>query len=266
MDPNARASFYGLSAVPRGYIDGYSKLDGTGRYDDPWAISYYSTESLKTSPIDIVIDKPDVADGVMTVKGKVTAKEFDLTADKYSIYVAIVEKSVDGNSYVLRKMLPSASGRKVPMTAKNASFDFTETWSIESTDFKDNPTLIAVAFVQSDIVNSSDERTVLQAAYNNEPFTLTFTTGIETPFLQQTALYPNPADHMVNIDLPEATANGVDVTVFDQVGRSVINSRIDAGQRSVSIDTRDLASTVYLVRLKENGVYTTKRLLITHRH
>lgn len=267
MDPNARASFYGLSAVPRGYIDGYSNLAGNGMFNAPWASTYYSTESLKTSPLDIVIDDPEVLNGTIRVKGTVLAKEIDLQSNKYSLYVAIVEEQVGTDHYLLRKMLPSASGLKVPTTAKGGSFTFDQSWTIDRSYVgTDTPKLIAVAFVQSDVASNDGQRQVLQAAYKINTAPMNFTTGLEIPFLEQTALFPNPADRLVNIELPQATVNGVEVSLIDQLGRPVKKSAIGAGQRSVTIDISELAGTVYLVQLKENGVFTTRRLLITHKH
>jgi hypothetical protein len=273
MDPNARASFYGLSAVPRAYIDGYTNA-GTGLLGDQngninsWASNEYNTESLVTSPLDIVINTPTITNGVINITGTVTTKEFDLKANQYSLYVAVVEQTVGNDSYVLRKMLPSASGRKVPATATGQTFTFDESWSIDKSNLTDNPTLVAVAFVQSDIITDAAKGTkqVLQAAYNDNLPVINFTTGVELPLLEQTALYPNPADRILNIELPTATASGVDVKVIDQLGRPVILSAIGAGERSTTIDTGGLAAAVYIVQLKENGIYTNRRLVITHRH
>jgi hypothetical protein len=276
MDPNARASFYGLSAVPRGYIDGYTALEGNGMLGfvnngvttvSPWASNYYSTESLVTSPLDIVINPPTITDGIITISGTVTAKEFDLKANVYSLYVAVTEQNAGSDSYVLRKMLPSASGRKVPATAAGQSFNFSESWSVDKSSLADDlPQLIAIAFVQSDVANPGNgAKQILQAASSAAP-TVNFTTGTELTLLEQTALYPNPADRLVNIELPQPTVNGVDVKVIDQLGREVIKSAIRAGEKSTTIDTGGLAGTIYIVQMKENGVYTNRRLLIHHKH
>jgi hypothetical protein len=272
MDPSARASFYGLSAVPRGYIDGYSNLDGVGMFGNAngvistWASNYYGTESLKTSPIDIKIDKPTITNGVINITGKITATETELLANRYSLYVAVVEKTVNNDAFVLRKMLPSASGIKVPGTIKGGSFDFDQSWSIDKASLGASPELIAVAFVQSDVMNADKERIILQAAFNDElgPGDINYTTGLEIPFLEQTAMYPNPADRIATIELPEATKSGVEVNVMDQLGRPVIKTAIGIGQRSASINTSDLSGSVYIVQLKENGVFTTRKLLVTH--
>lgn len=270
MDPNARASFYGLSAVPRGYIDGYTNTTGAGLFSlspTNWATTYYSTESLVTSPLDIVIATPTITNGVITITGTVTAKEFDLKANAYSIYVAVVEETVGSDSYVLRKMLPSASGRKVPATPRNGSFTFTESWSIDRAYLTADPKLIAVAFVQADIATPGTlKRDVLQAALNDDIPTFQFTTGIEVPILEQTALYPNPADRLVNIELPDPTKTGVEVNVIDGMGRAVIKSSIGIGERKTTIDTGGLAGAVYIIQLRENGVFTNRRLLVTHKH
>lgn len=275
MDPNGRASFYGLSAVPRGYVDGYTAQSGTGAFTiaSNWAHTYYNTESLVTSPIDIVINQPTITNGVLNITGVVTAREFALKANSYSLYIAVVEETVAGadftNEYVLRKMLPSASGLKIPVTALGGTFAFNQSWNVDRAYLSSAaaPKLVAIAFVQSDIIVSDPlpKRQVLQAAINRNFPTLNFTTGLELPILEQTALYPNPADRILHIALPQPTKNGVEVKVLDQLGRAVIQSAIKPGESSTSVDTGDLADTIYLVQLKENGVYTTRRLLVTHK-
>lgn len=270
MDPNARASFYGINAVPRAYIDGFSDASAGGMFTGAWASDYYNTESLRTSPIDIEVNPPTILDGQLTVSGSVKARDTDILGNRYTLYIAIVEKTVGDDMYVLRKMLPSASGIKIDPMAKGVSMNFEQSWNVEesalSQDPDDDRKLIAIAFVQSDIPNAKGERIILQAAFNDQTPVLDYTTGLEIPFLEQTALYPNPADKIVHIDLPEATKFGAEVSIIDQLGRPVINSTIGIGQKSTSVNTIDLSGAVYIVQLRENGVLTTRRLLVTHSH
>jgi hypothetical protein len=231
-----------------------------------WASSYYSTESLVTSPLDITIDTPTITDGILRITGTVLAREFDLKPNQYSIYIAVVEEEVGDDAFVLRKMLPSASGRKVPATAMGQSFSFDESWSIDKSYLSDDPKLIAVAFVQADILNSAGTRQVLQAAFNDNVPVVNYTTGLEPVFLEQTAIHPNPADRLVNVELARPTATGVEVRVIDQLGRPVLQSAIGIGQRSATIDTSGLSGAVYIVQLSENGVQTARKLVVTHRH
>lgn len=272
MDPNARASFYGINSVPRAYIDGYSDGNNGGIFSTgagSWTSTYYNKESLKTAPIDIIIDTPTIlaGEGVLTVSGSIKARDIEIPGNRYTLYIAVVEEEVGDDKFILRKMLPSASGTKVSGTPQGSSFNFSESWSIDESYFgSDNPKLIAIAFVQADIPNKDGERVVLQAAFNDNTPTLSYTTGVEMPFLEQTAIYPNPADGIVNIELPQATQTGVQVSILDQLGREVTKSSIGTGQKSASINTGDLSGAVYIVQLKENGVITTRRLVVTHNH
>jgi hypothetical protein len=70
----------------------------------------------------------------------------------------------------------------------------------------------------------------------------------------------------VTIELPQDTKTGVEVTVIDQLGRPVLKSAIGMGERRVAIDTSELAGTVYIVQLKENGANSARKLVITHRN
>ncbi len=274
MDPNARASFYGLSAGPRGYIDGYTNATGAGLFTGTWASTYYNTESLVTSPLDITINNPTATGGTVRITGTVKAREFALPVNQYSLYIAVVEDAVGTQGFVLRKMLPSAAGIKIPAVALGQTFAFDQSWAIESSAVSDPTKLMVVAFVQADIPTGATDpanptnrtKQVLQAAVNKVFPPISFTTGLELPLVEQTAMYPNPADKTVNIVLPQPTQTGVDVNVVDQLGRSVVRGFIAPGESSTSLEVGHLAGAVYIVQLKENGVSGGRRLLITHRN
>ena len=71
------------------------------------------------------------------------------------------------------------------------------------------------------------------------------------------SIYPNPTNTgFVNIT---TTSNEkINVTVFDILGKQVISQTINNNRLNVSI----LNTGVYILKLNQNGVTTTKKLVI----
>src|SRR5690554_7685230 len=74
-------------------------------------------------------------------------------------------------------------------------------------------------------------------------------------------IYPNPANHVVNIDFAE-TLNLGKVMVTDLSGRTLIQQSI-VGQSSLNVDVSALANGVYTISIiNESGNLTTKKLIV----
>jgi hypothetical protein len=261
-DPSARAAFYGISKddVSRGYIDGASG----GRFNQAWAQNRLNKQSLKSSPYTLSVDtqvpaSPDYLKIAVSIK----ADENIPANGKPVIQIAVVEKTVSSNEFVLRKLVPSAAGTPliVPM-AKDATVDIVESIRIENAS--DITNLALVVFIQDEVT-----REVYQAAFNLTPTnlpTVNVVTGIEhiAEFIQ---LYPNPASNSFVIELPTKTDSRLSVHMVDQVGRIVHESAIEMGEQSKTINTQDLAGGIYIVQIGagKSGV-VRKKMMIVHKN
>ncbi len=264
-DPGARGAFYGIAnasqVVPRVYIDGTSGGKLTGA--DDWFDQSKSLRSLVTSPLDISISTVPASASQLSVVAQITPNQ-TLTEGKFVAHVAIVENPVDGNEYVLRKMLPNASGSvlPLPLTTGVPITLPTLTWQVDNTHV-DPANLAVVVFVQNE-----NTKEVLQAAMLEHPADLptAIVTGTEPSFSQQTSLYPNPADHQLVIHMPQAARKDIPLSVFDTFGHEVLQRTIVTGEQQVLVNTTTFAAGVYLIQFEPSpGVQVRKKVVITHR-
>ena len=74
-------------------------------------------------------------------------------------------------------------------------------------------------------------------------------------------IYPNPANHIVNIQFSE-TINNADILITDLSGR-ILNQQTVVGQNLLTIDVSTLASGVYTIAIvNENRQVSTKKLIV----
>jgi len=81
--------------------------------------------------------------------------------------------------------------------------------------------------------------------------------GVDDNFADQVQLYPNPVSNAaVTINTPFPGAK--QVTVFDILGKKLIDTEVNGNQ----LDLTSLQGGVYFLRLSQNGISVTKKLVI----
>ena len=78
-------------------------------------------------------------------------------------------------------------------------------------------------------------------------------------------LYPNPVGNELNIDYTPDNANGeLEIKVFDILGKTVFNNKMDAFKDSLSINVSNLAEGMYIISVSVQGkkTYTQKIIKI----
>jgi hypothetical protein len=273
-DNNARAAFYGISSsvqnsgnvVPRGYVDGISQ----GNFVANWAGNYINLQSLVASFINISIaDNTTPANATAgKVKATISVSALDdiptSPTKSYRLFVAVVERQVGSNRFVMRKMLPDAAGIPIPnknnifVLEKDDAFAFTTDLTSIS-GFVDGTQLAFVAFVQ-DIVSKE----VLQSSIINFAQTLDLVTGIEK-LAEYINIYPNPANESFEIELPTKADNRLMINLIDPVGRSAQQLYFEKGEQTKTVNTQNLAQGIYVVQIGsgKTGV-VRKKVLVVH--
>ncbi len=262
-DHNSRAAFYGITntnaLVPRVFADGTSEGNLKA---GAWFVSRSSLQALESSPLDITLGTlPGAGAGVLSVKA--TIKTRQKLRGKPLVFIAVVEKTVGANQFVMRKLLPSAAGTPIPaniMDTPGATFDVTENWIPRG--ITDINNLAIAVFVQDE-----NTKEVHQAAYLAAPGNLPgAVTAIEPTFADQIAIYPNPAAGEVHIRLPRQVNHTLPFTLIDNFGREVYQQSFQTGELLKTIDTQHWADGVYILQIKGgDGVTARKKLVITNR-
>ncbi len=78
------------------------------------------------------------------------------------------------------------------------------------------------------------------------------------------SIYPNPASQQVSLSM-ESLATDAEVMIYDNLGRSLWSTSLEAGSSSLTIDisSERFVSGIYLVTLVTEGKASTQRLVIT---
>lgn len=69
------------------------------------------------------------------------------------------------------------------------------------------------------------------------------------------SIYPNPVKNSFII----SKSGGADIEIYNITGKLLTKTRIDNNQQE--IDISDFGSGIYFVRIKNNGIITTKKII-----
>lgn len=276
-DPNARAGFYGLTnnTVPRGYLDGIISNGNFVNANTSWVNTSFGLRSLVPSPIDFydvsgnlqmsILPPAPGDNNKIAVTATFTAIQ-PITSGNLAFFMAVVEKNVGTNGYVVRKLLPEASGSpiKLPITVGQSVTLAPAPWEVKG--FNNVNQLGVVAFIQD-----LDTREVIQAAFLDTPTNLpTVITGLGEETALESKLikvYPVPANNELNVVLPAPAKTDVSLELTDQMGKTVHQSSIKEGVKEKIIHTTDLAAGVYILQVDSgDGNLFRKKVMVVHQH
>jgi Secretion system C-terminal sorting domain len=267
-DHNARAAYYGLTSqsVPLGFIDGGRDEAAPFGFASPvnpdngWWNDYKQKRSLSSSPYTLtVVSVPSGSPDELAIH--VTGSKIGVVAgNKPVLQVAVIEKIVGGNQHVMRKLIPNAGGTTLDPLA--LTIDETFTWRAHDVD--DLNQIAIVAFIQDEITKEIHQSDI-DLNPTNKPTAVI--TGTEYPeYAKQVQVYPNPANHEVNIDLPAAVNKPTPIALYDAFGRVVYQSAFNAGEKTKTVSTSTFADGIYMLQLiTPQGSKVVRKVMVTHR-
>lgn len=264
-DQNARAAFYGITNSSRAFIDGgFGQLSPLSNFTSPALEPYFKLRTLVTSPVTIGIDFVNEPSDRLNVKATIQATEDLGEPGHHNVFIAVAERSVENQVYVLRKFLPNASG--IPLTSLaptdapqevTVSYDMRHVTRNPDGSFADFAVIVFVQNIQS--------KDVLQTAMREDGIASPdIVTGIETTRENYLRAYPNPADDILNIILPAPASQATPIKMVDTFGREVYSDVFEVGENVKSLPTKDLSSGVYLVQLSTSRGVIQKKVMVVH--
>lgn len=280
-DNNARAAFYGITQNVTGTQDGmlmgmFNPIPASTNLKQDFE-DEFNLRSLRSSPIELDIVTTNLPNGQYKIDVTITALENISSNDPIAMYISLVEKVLDDPSlegdngetqyrYVLRKMLPSAAGKRItfPMTIGQTT-TFTEVITITDQLFNDIAEMAIVAFVQNQNPDKDGRKDVWQAEIEGSPIAPTSITGNEPLFSDLVSVYPVPVHNRMNIELTEKAKRAMPINLVDNFGREVYANQFKTGERIKVIETKDLASGVYILQiLSDKGELLRRKVVITN--
>ena len=78
------------------------------------------------------------------------------------------------------------------------------------------------------------------------------------------AVWPNPANDLIFLEVNQPVSKDTKVTVFDQLGRIVYTTQILVGESKVEMQSHDWTPGIYYIQTEFNGRPIQKRILVQH--
>ncbi len=265
VDQNARAAFYGVANPVRAFVDGgFGQSSTNATFESSALETYFSMRSLVTSPVTINADFVAEPADQLNVKVTVQATSDLGNPGQYNVFIAVAERSVEGQVFVLRKFLPNASG--IPLTSLSASDPAQEiTVSYDMRHVTRNPDGSFAPFAVIAFVQHLETKDVLQTIMRLDgTASPQIVTGIERTDSHYVRLYPNPADDVVNIVLAAPVSHSTPFRIFDSFGREVHADMFETGQHMKTVPTKELSAGVYLMHLSSPDGLIQKKVMVVH--
>jgi hypothetical protein len=97
---------------------------------------------------------------------------------------------------------------------------------------------------------------------NTAETTIQNVAGIEEAFANAFVVYPNPASHIVNIRTNDISANAVNMSIANVLGKTVMSNTLQMQGNVATLDISSLNSGIYFVTIEAEGKLVTKKLVI----
>ncbi len=278
-DPSARALFYNITETPLTRLDG-NKNDGPNEaFYSTWGDEQYNIRTLQLAQADLVVTPTNNPDGSLQIDVSVDPK-VELPANTV-LHVAILEKDISASSlnpdqasliatgesdfeYVLKRMLPNALGSRFNAIAPAGQvLNFGPfNWYPEKLKlYSPANDIVVIAFLQNE-----DTKEILQSEIIEDVNDPPLVTGLDFESIaDRIAIFPNPADGEVTVQLPTPAVNRIELQMVDQMGRVVNRSAIEVGEQEKEIYTRDMAAGIYLLQFGSGNSNTFKKVMVVHK-
>lgn len=256
QEATIRHTYYGVGGVPSLFING-QEFVLAGSYNSITQRLYDDLDTEMTA--DAFMEFTNTS---ATLSGNTVTLNLDIMPylnGQYNIFAAVIEHETTGNvpatggngetefTDMMMKMISDPNGESTSFTA-NTAYQTTLTTDLSNTYIEEMNDIEIVAFIQDP---SSQE--ILQAI--NVPFG---TLATEKFSEQEINIYPNPTKlGYINIDIKEeATAS-----IYDLSGR-VIKNNTKLNNGNNRINTGELSSGVYLIKVQANNKAFTQKIVI----
>ncbi|MCP4634049.1 MAG: T9SS type A sorting domain-containing protein [candidate division Zixibacteria bacterium] len=260
---NARKNFYGVSPIPRLYIDGtdaggdYAPWEGmfTARANEPsdWGIvvnGFYNNQSRNASiNIDVFLESQNPSG----------TEFFRIALVESDIYFR-APNGIDIHNQTFRDLIPDANGIEIVIDdygVFRTSVDF----DVDSEVVTDNSEI--VFFIQS-----SSGKEILQGF--KVPFSELTQSSVDEDNIipEKTSLlgnYPNPFNSSTTIRYALSSNMTVQLDIFNIAGQKIetlVNGKQEKGVQIISWNASEYPSGIYLYRLKTNSTSVTRRMVL----
>jgi len=257
-DPNARATFYGVTNAFSSVVDG---VEFNGASNDLNQLTL-NLGMLEEPAFEISFDSFYVENGLARVQAHINSID-SIGPATLSVHTVIAEKDVlaGGNLFrnIVRKMLPTAAGTIYTQTWNaNSTVSVDESWTISNVNDLNN--LLAVVFIQNhetkQIYQVKDRFIDGAASTNLDP-------SIEAE-PNTVRVYPNPVDDELFALFKFPLKEEGSWKLSDMRGVVLQSGNATIGSQGTTLSVQELANGLYIFELESEGVRTTTKVVVNH--
>jgi hypothetical protein len=279
-DPTARQQLYGVSQAPTTVMDGIqgdyfgTNFNGLLANITPQEID---RRALEDPLFEITIDT--VATGENTTLGLNiryayidTLRQLDIPV---TFHAALVERGINGNGNVVRRLLLGSHGRTITQlwdaagpTAHEENLEYTLDMPVTNPD-----SLYILAFVQDNSRGTETARRILQSVIIKAPRKVgPLVTGVEdsptVAELKGLVVYPNPASQYMNLHSDFNLTRDYTWHLIDQRGAAVMQGKLkkDFSYEDQQIHVGHLPNGMYIMSIQINDkTVVHKKIVVMNR-
>jgi hypothetical protein len=264
----SRVSYYGINAAPTALMNGVSEMSAhdQNEIDAGQNIPAYANITASLTSTGNLVNGTATVTPFVTIPTNSPLRVHQVLLQQFYNYPGATT-SQKNYYHIMRKMFPSATGTTItPTDGTPLTFTFSHTVTSAATpaqnsyDFWNTTsmTLEYVVFVQDAV---SDD--ILQSGSAQVLSTVGL---VELKDNQEIGIYPNPAKDFAVVGIKLNKASTIDITIYDITGRVVYAnkaSKVDAGQREITINTTEFASGTYNVIVNTEAGTLKDKLIIS---
>lgn len=280
-DGSIRRTYYGVSGIPDRFVNG---LPATAPSTTTALTAELDASKANPSFIDMSVNYTvDTVGRKIGVVLKVTPR-FTKTGN-YKVHVAVMDKYYENTTntttqlqyhHVMRRMLPSASGRTVTSWTDGVEQTFVDTaltytagnWTagVSSYPTQGSNMFWANPYTNSEVVawvQDESNGTIMQSIWSLPAGLMSTVSTMAT--VDNIKLYPNPTTEVANLQFSLQEAGNVSVRLMEYTGKvvsEVVNGNMNAGVQNVTINTKNVAPGNYVVLISTEKGSTVERLTV----
>jgi len=276
-DVNSHKWTYSITDANQVRIDGKDLVSSTSDLLNYPQLEYLDIEALADPKFDLKFHGfPNIIinNGVLTTDIVVEAMQ-DLPSAEYTLRVVITEDSLQTvvnnhiTTAVMRAMLPDYAGTRYSQPWATGTTDtLSITWPYSTTTHPNAARLGVTAFMQN--VSTKEVYQVI----SSRDLTI-FIGGVDTLDVSvdqiedkpgyevvNMKLYPNPAQDLFNVAFDKELDGDYEWQLIDAVGRVLKYGKVQHGTSRMEVETRELTSGMYIFTMKNENVYTQRKVII----
>ena len=185
-----------------------------------------------------------------------------------SAYTTVSELNDSMTVIIVNRDMSAAKNVKVNIsnfTARDGNYPTLQLAALPATETFKSKT--SNALVSNTVAVSSNSFSVTVPALSTTAILLTGNTTGVSKLKKETeiSLYQNPATDKIQVSLNSTVSEQVIISIYDIMGREIINSMVDYnGYSPVSFDVSTLETGVYFISVNNKQGISTKKFLITN--